>query len=99
MRVAKTDAYQAWIDSLKDQVGRARVLMRGYDARWSGEVHTVVGVERQFRAPLVNPETGAASRTFELGGKNAGIVFADADFDKAIAGIERVGQRVPRKAA
>lgn len=27
MRVAKTDAYQAWIDSLKDQVGRARVLM------------------------------------------------------------------------
>jgi len=28
MRVAKTDAYQAWIDSLKDQVGRARVLMR-----------------------------------------------------------------------
>jgi putative addiction module killer protein len=27
-RVAKTDAYQAWIDSLKDQVGRARVLMR-----------------------------------------------------------------------
>jgi putative addiction module killer protein len=28
MRVAKMDAYQAWIDSLKDQVGRARVLMR-----------------------------------------------------------------------
>ncbi|MCP9887693.1 type II toxin-antitoxin system RelE/ParE family toxin [Cyanobium sp. ATX 6A2] len=28
MRVAKTDAYQKWIDNLKDQVGRARVLMR-----------------------------------------------------------------------
>ncbi|MCP9848108.1 type II toxin-antitoxin system RelE/ParE family toxin [Synechococcus sp. Lug-A] len=28
MRVAKTDAYQAWIDGLKDQSGRARVLMR-----------------------------------------------------------------------
>ncbi len=26
--VAKTDAYQAWIDNLKDQIGRARVLMR-----------------------------------------------------------------------
>jgi putative addiction module killer protein len=28
MRVAKTDAYQAWIDNLKDPIGRARVLMR-----------------------------------------------------------------------
>ena len=28
MRVAKTDAYQAWIDSLKDTFGRARVIMR-----------------------------------------------------------------------
>lgn len=28
MRVAKTDAYQKWIDNLKDQVGKARVLMR-----------------------------------------------------------------------
>jgi aminomuconate-semialdehyde/2-hydroxymuconate-6-semialdehyde dehydrogenase len=27
--------------------------------------------------------------SFELGGKNAGIVFADADFDKAVAGITR----------
>jgi hypothetical protein len=28
MRVAKTDAYQAWIDNLKDPIGRARVLLR-----------------------------------------------------------------------
>jgi putative addiction module killer protein len=28
MRVEKTDEYRAWIDSLKDQSGRARVLMR-----------------------------------------------------------------------
>lgn len=28
MMVAKKDAYQAWIDILKDQIGRARVLMR-----------------------------------------------------------------------
>ena len=27
--------------------------------------------------------------SFELGGKNAGVVFADADFDKAVAGIGR----------
>ena len=28
MRVEKTDEYRDWIDGLKDQVGRARVLMR-----------------------------------------------------------------------
>ena len=28
MRVEKTDEYRAWIDGLKDQTGRARVLMR-----------------------------------------------------------------------
>ena len=28
MQVEKTDEYRHWIDSLKDQVGRARVLMR-----------------------------------------------------------------------
>ena len=28
MRVQKTDEYRDWIDSLKDQAGRARVLMR-----------------------------------------------------------------------
>ena len=28
MRVEKTDDYRDWIDRLKDQAGRARVLMR-----------------------------------------------------------------------
>lgn len=28
MQVEKTDEYRHWIDGLKDQVGRARVLMR-----------------------------------------------------------------------
>jgi len=28
MRVEKTDQYREWIDALKDQTGRARVLMR-----------------------------------------------------------------------
>lgn len=48
---------------------RLRVLLRGYDARWASETHTVAGVEVEFRAPLVNPQTGAASRTYMLGGK------------------------------
>lgn len=28
MRVEKTDEYAAWVDTLKDQAGRARILMR-----------------------------------------------------------------------
>lgn len=32
---------------------------------------------------------GVRPVSFELGGKNPGIVFADADFDKAVAGIAR----------
>lgn len=51
------------------EAARLRVLLRGYDVRWSGECHAVAGVEVEFRAPLVNPETDAESRTYELGGK------------------------------
>jgi hypothetical protein len=51
------------------EAAKLRVLLLGYNARWAHEVHAVAGVEVEFRAPLVNPETGAASRTFTLGGK------------------------------
>lgn len=51
------------------EAARLRVLLRGYEARWGSEPYEVVGVEQEFRAPLINPETGAASRTFQLGGK------------------------------
>lgn len=49
---------------------RASVLMRGYDARWGDDdALEVLAVEAEFRAPLINPLTGAASRTFQLAGK------------------------------
>lgn len=57
-------------------IARARALMVGYDARWSGEPHTVLAVEAEFRAPLVNPRTGQASRTWELGGKIDAVIAA-----------------------
>lgn len=48
----------------------AEELMAGYDARWgTDERYEVVAVEETFFAPLMNPETGAASRTWVLGGK------------------------------
>jgi hypothetical protein len=57
-------------------LARAEVMLRGYDARWGCEMdrYQVVAVEAEFRAPLVNPETGAASRTWTLGGKLDALV-------------------------
>jgi hypothetical protein len=52
----------------------ARALLYGYDARWSCEELEVLAVEKEFVAPLINPETGAASRTWMMGGKIDAIV-------------------------
>lgn len=53
---------------------RAGVLLQGYDARWCDQPLEVLAVEAQFRAPLINPQTGAASRTREVAGKLDAIV-------------------------
>jgi hypothetical protein len=52
-----------------------RALMLGYHARWKEKLSDVkvLGAEVEFRIPIVNPDTGRASRTFELGGKIDGI--------------------------
>lgn len=55
---------------------RVRVLLRGYDSRWGHERHEVTAVEKEFYAPLLNPETGAPSRTYELAGK-LDVLLAD----------------------
>ena len=49
----------------------AEELMRGYDARWLSEAREceVLGVEAEFSAPMVNPDTKAPSRTYRIGGK------------------------------
>lgn len=51
------------------EAAKLRVLLTGYEARWGGERLDVVGVEETFVAPLVNPVTGAESRTYQLAGK------------------------------
>ena len=50
-------------------LARAEALVIGYDARWGGAPLETLAVEVEFRAPLVNPATGAASRTYQIGGK------------------------------
>ena len=51
------------------ELARAEEMLRGYSARWFDEPLEWLAVEVEANAPLVNPDTGAASRTFLLGGK------------------------------
>ena len=55
-------------------VVRVEELMRGYHYRWCSEQFEVLEVEAEFRSPLVNPDTGAASRTFTQAGKLDAII-------------------------
>lgn len=67
-------------------MARARQMLIAYDTRWTNEPLELVRVpagsdnsyvpmvEPEFRAPLINPMTGQASRTFELGGKLDALV-------------------------
>jgi hypothetical protein len=52
-------------------LARAEAMLAGYHARWVDDMRdlVVLGVELEFNAPLRNPDTGAMSRTWTLGGK------------------------------
>lgn len=49
-------------------LAKERAMIIGYHVRWDRPPPTEF-VEAFFKMPLVNPETGVASRTFELAGK------------------------------
>lgn len=74
-------ALQAALDALgspQDDAGKIiaakiRGLMVGYDARWRNAGWETVSTEEVFQLPVINPETGAASRTFTQAGKFDGI--------------------------
>jgi len=51
-----------------------RAMFLAYIEKYPGENFRVVAVEREFRAPIVNPETGCASRTFIMRGKVDALV-------------------------
>lgn len=70
------DAALAAVDDQADPFdrARARALLIGYHARWADEQLEVLAVEAEFRTPLINPATGAASKTFEVAGKIDAVV-------------------------
>ena len=52
----------------------ATAMMQGYAARYPTEEFEVVALEKTFEGKIVNPATGATSRSFTLAGKVDGIV-------------------------
>jgi aminomuconate-semialdehyde/2-hydroxymuconate-6-semialdehyde dehydrogenase len=66
-----------------DSAGEALTRHDGVDAI------TFTGETRTGAAIMKAAADGIRDVSFELGGKNAGIVFADADFDAAVEGIFR----------
>ena len=61
-------AGKAWDES---QQVRVEEMLIAYHQRWKGAVddYEVLSVEQTWTAPMVNPESGRASRTWMLGGK------------------------------
>jgi len=52
----------------------ATAMMTAYAARYAAEDFEVIALEKNFEGPIINPYTGAASRSFVLAGKVDGIV-------------------------
>ena len=52
----------------------ATAMMRAYAARYASDDFEIIALEKSFEGPIVNPATGAASRSFVLAGKVDGIV-------------------------
>jgi len=74
-----------WVDALAVIDGkavdvfeavRAEEILKGYQREWESRVgrYRTIAVEALFNSPLVNPVTGAASRTWALAGKVDAIV-------------------------
>lgn len=68
--IAAVNAAASMADESQQLVAaKCRALLRGYDARWRNAGYVTVAAEQTLIAPLVNPETNAKSRTFDMGGK------------------------------
>mgnify|MGYP001578363961 CR=1 FL=1 len=53
---------------------KCRALMFGYQARWAGDVWRPIALEAEVVAPIINPSTGRASRTWRQAAKLDGVV-------------------------
>lgn len=56
---------------------QAAAMLCAYADHWRLPVGQVLAVEKEFRAPLVNPASGCASQTYQLGGKIDALTLLD----------------------
>ena len=71
---------------------REKAMLIGYAARWGDASRGIVAVEKQFEIDLVNPNTGASSRTFRLAGKFDAVFDGDErDFLGGASGRPQAG--------
>jgi len=66
-------------DSVRRDWHLARAIMTGYAARYPQEEFDIVALEKTFEGAIINPATGASSRSFVLAGKVDGIVRIGGD--------------------
>ncbi len=55
----------------------ARAMFLAYVEKYPSEDFEVVAVEREFQAPIINPDTDCASRTFIMSGKVDAVIMKD----------------------
>jgi hypothetical protein len=58
----------------------ATALMKAYARRYACDNFEIVALEKNFEGPIINPATGAASRSFVLAGKVDGVVRIGDDY-------------------
>lgn len=68
------EAAQAAMETEPLLGAKALGLMLGYDARWRDQQYQTLATEEEMAVPLVNPATGAASRTYQFAVKTDGII-------------------------
>jgi hypothetical protein len=66
-------------ERLQDETQRrdwhlATAMMKAYARRYASDDFQIIALEKNFEGPIINPATGAASRSFVLAGKVDGIV-------------------------
>lgn len=70
-------AFAKAIEAIREHAGdtdpyeviKAEELIFGYHVRWHNSSFIVIAVEAEFRTALINPETNAPSKSWQLGGK------------------------------
>lgn len=59
------------------EAAKLRAMVLAYHLRWHLQRWTVLAVEQEFRAPLVNPLTGRTSQGYERAGKLDAVIAID----------------------